>query len=210
MMTVSSRMQLPLSLGGDPGDENESSSEQSESDEDEKEEDKEEEEDEEEKEESKEEKVPPSILKNKGRAINDVAENGKSITVRANSTLYKYQAPFLYVGYLPYMLDFLLGVSSTSGVVMLGLHQGKTHKKEYNAFCRQLNDRKKFPIALSEYAHRTKQDLFNMWLDNSQDFRQLYSQLLQSTAFEAHICLILMAMCFKLILKIGGIISDVI
>ena len=196
-----------LVLGGDQGNENESSSEQSESDEDEKNEDKVEDEGNDDKEESKEEKVPPSILK-KGTGINDAAENGKSIPVKANSTLYKYQALFLY--YLPYMLHFLLGFSSTSSVIMLVLHQGKTHKKEYDAFYRQLNDRKKFPIALSEYAHRSKQDLFNMWLENNQDFRQFYSQLSQSTAFEAHICLILMAKYFKLSFKIGGIISYVI
>ena len=52
-----------------------------------------------------------------------------------------------------------------------------SHKKEWDAFSRQCNDRKKFPVALAEYANTRKTDLFQLWLENNQNLHEPKPQL---------------------------------
>ena len=50
--------------------------------------------------------------------------------------------------------------------------QGMTHKKEWDAFTRQLKTGSQIPGAVSEYAvsQNGKKELFGMWLDAKQDW----------------------------------------
>ena len=55
-----------------------------------------------------------------------------------------------------------------------------THKKEWDTFSRQLNDRKKLPVQLAEYVNTRKLDLFQIWLENNQNLHESYPQLSQT------------------------------
>lgn len=55
-----------------------------------------------------------------------------------------------------------------------------THKKEWDTFSRQLNDRKKLPVQLAEYVNTRKLDLFQIWLENNQNLHESYPQLSQA------------------------------
>lgn len=49
---------------------------------------------------------------------------------------------------------------------------GVSHKKEWDTFSRMLQDRKKFPIALSSYVQKSKLDMFNLWLEHGQSMEE--------------------------------------
>ena len=48
-----------------------------------------------------------------------------------------------------------------------------THKAEYDKFCRQCLDRKKFPVSLAPHFVKNKLDLFRGWLEVSQSWSRL-------------------------------------
>lgn len=52
-----------------------------------------------------------------------------------------------------------------------------SHKKEWDTFSRQCNDRKKCPVGLAEYVNTRKTDLFQLWLENNQNLHESKPQL---------------------------------
>ena len=51
--------------------------------------------------------------------------------------------------------------------------QGRTNKKEWDTFSREVLNKKKFPVRLSEHLARDKVDLFNLWLAHGKDLHEL-------------------------------------
>jgi len=51
---------------------------------------------------------------------------------------------------------------------------GTTHRVEWAAFTREIKNRAKFPIALSDHLQRDKNDLFNLWLENDKSLNKLF------------------------------------
>jgi hypothetical protein len=47
---------------------------------------------------------------------------------------------------------------------------GTTNKREYDSFCRAIQNRKAFPLDLSVYVAKSKTDLFNAWLDANRNW----------------------------------------
>ena len=52
-----------------------------------------------------------------------------------------------------------------------------SHKREWDTFSRQCNDRKKFPVGLADYVNTRKTDLFQLWLENNQNLHESKPQL---------------------------------
>lgn len=48
---------------------------------------------------------------------------------------------------------------------------GTSHRAEWAAFTREIKNKAKFPIALSDHLQRDKNDLFNLWLQNGQNLK---------------------------------------
>eukprot|EP00434_Breviolum_minutum_P045418 symbB.v1.2.040712.t1/scaffold7461.1/size11127/1 len=53
---------------------------------------------------------------------------------------------------------------------LLSFPPSKTHKKEYDCFCRAISNKKSFPLDLSGYVAKNKNDLFTAWLDANRDW----------------------------------------
>ena len=51
--------------------------------------------------------------------------------------------------------------------------RGRTNKKEWDTFSREVVNKKKFPVRLSEHLARDKVDLFNLWLQHGKDLHEL-------------------------------------
>ena len=68
----------------------------------------------------------------------------------------------------------LVPVTSETALAVADMKTSATHKREWDAFMRQLKSNTKTPIAVSEYAtsHANKVDLFNMWLGSNRDWSQ--------------------------------------
>ena len=59
----------------------------------------------------------------------------------------------------------LLDDIGSNYVHLLSAVLGTTNKREYDSFCRAIQNRKAFPLDLSVYVAKSKTDLFNAWLD---------------------------------------------
>ncbi|CAK9010384.1 Uncharacterized protein SCF082_LOCUS10653, partial [Durusdinium trenchii] len=51
--------------------------------------------------------------------------------------------------------------------------QGVSHKKDWDTFSRQCENRKKFPVSLTSHLQRDKTDLFNIWLESGKNLEQV-------------------------------------
>lgn len=55
--------------------------------------------------------------------------------------------------------------------------------KEWATFTRECQNRKKFPVALSDHLQRDKLDLFQAWLDNSKNLNEFPGYVSQRYIF---------------------------
>ena len=57
------------------------------------------------------------------------------------------------------------------------ISSGTTNRAEWAAFSREIKNRQKFPVQLSDYLARDKTDLFNLWLQNGQSLKKHLNNL---------------------------------